>query len=66
MNHHCHLVQLLGVLQHEDVGAAVLQLVLHGRGAAGGVDAARQPARHHRRDVRDVPLGGVVTWRTVV
>ena len=55
------LVQLLRVLDDQDVGPAVGDLVGQGLRAGGSVEATRQPPGQHGGNVGDVPLRGVVT-----
>ena len=53
------LGQLLLVLHHEDVGAAVGEHVLARLGRVGGIDAGGQAARKHAAQVGEEPLGAV-------
>ena len=53
------LVQLLLILHDENVALAVLQDILAGIGAIGGVNACGKSSRKNGCQVRNVPLGRV-------
>ena len=56
-----HLLQLLPVLHHQDVGPAVPGLVLQPGHAGGVVDPHRQTSGQDGGEVGDVPLRSIVT-----
>ena len=52
-------VQLLLILHNKDVALAVLQDILAGLGAIGGVNSGGKSSSKNRGNVRDNPLGRV-------